>query len=158
MSATFRQALRELEAELEAAERTEEEAGRALGLACQIAQRRRQAVTAMREIVAEHEPSEAVDASRRVVDEAAVPSTVAQRAEGVPPGGGPTRRRRSREDIIAVMSTAPSEAWPLQRLVDALAERGWTQHMLKPEAAIEHSASRLVADGRLTRVGPGVYM
>ncbi len=167
MTSTLRQALAELEAELAQAEEAQEKAAVEFERSTQAANRRRLAVRAMREIVAELEGDEppaqdvvpATEGRPAAAEPTAEPKNGVSEAPSTPSRrtASGTKRRKSREDILAIMFTDPTEPWSLQRLVDAMTERGWANHLQRPHAAIEHSAARLVIDGRLVRVEPGVY-
>jgi len=76
-------------------------------------------------------------------------------------GTGPTARepiRRSRrDDVVEIMRDSPHETWSLAELVQAFDVRRLSLAMSDPQGTIKNLANRLVEEGVLTRVRPGVY-
>jgi hypothetical protein len=66
--------------------------------------------------------------------------------------------RRSRHDVVTIMEEDESDAeWTIEALVEAFAARRWSLYMERPASAIKSMLSRLVADGHVERVKPGVF-
>jgi hypothetical protein len=72
----------------------------------------------------------------------------------------PRRRRRSRTDVLAIMSEdgIADREWTVPELVAAFAHRKWSLHMANPDHAVKNMLTRLVTEDKtLERVRPGVY-